>query len=67
MTEQQVQDYINEFTEQQKKAFAELILFEEARIEETLIKKESLSEVYRYINQLPDLLWEFIKSKQPKD
>lgn len=67
MTEQQTKQWIKEFAEQDKTWYANEVLFSKAINYEDLIAKETNAAVYRYIAELPDRLWEYIKTKLPKD
>lgn len=67
MTEQQTKQWIKEFAEQEKTLYANEVLFSKAINYEDLIAKETNAAVYRYIAELPDRLWEYIKTKLPKD
>ena len=67
MTEQQTKQWIKEFAEQDKTWYANEVLFSKAINYEDLIAKETNAAIYRYIAELPDRLWEYIKTKLPKD
>ena len=67
MTEQQTKQWIKEFAEQDKTLYANEVLFSKAINYDGLIAKETNAAIYRYIAELPDRLWEYIKTKLPKD
>ena len=67
MTEQQTKQWIKEFAEQDKALYANEVLFSKAINYDDLIAKETNAAIYRYIAELPDRLWEYIKTKLPKD
>lgn len=67
MTEQQIKQFIQEFADMDKEAYANLVLFSEAENERELIAKETNSAIYRYVAEMPSRLWDYIQIKLPKD
>lgn len=67
MTEAQIKQYIKEFAELDKKAYADLVLYSTSESQKELLAKETNAAIYRYVADMPNRLWDYIETKLPKD